>query len=96
MLLPGFVRTRLAESTRNRASRFGRPRELSALEKERGEFLAALIQAGMDPLQIARMVMTAIRDNDLYVFTHPELRPFIEEHFKNILAAHDKCAAGLV
>jgi hypothetical protein len=31
--------------------------------------------------------MTAIRDNDLYVLTHPEYRDGIEEHFRNILAA---------
>jgi len=37
--------------------------------------------------------MTALRDNDLYVFTHPELRGMIEERSGKILAAFDKAAA---
>jgi hypothetical protein len=43
---------------------------------------------------VARQVMTAIRDNNLYVITHPEHRYGYEERFGKILAARDK-AAGL-
>jgi hypothetical protein len=35
-------------------------------------------------------VLTAIRDDDLYVFTHPEMRVAAEERFAAILAAMDK------
>jgi len=37
----------------------------------------------------------AIRDNDLYVFTHPETRGAVEERFRRILAAYDKPSNGL-
>jgi hypothetical protein len=33
-----------------------------------------------------------IRDNDLYVSTHPETRGAVEERFRRILAAYDKPA----
>ena len=37
-----------------------------------------------------RSVLTAIRDDDLYVFTHPEMRVAAEERFAAILAAMEK------
>jgi hypothetical protein len=32
--------------------------------------------------------MRAIQENELYVFTHPEYRNFLEERFQRILAAY--------
>jgi hypothetical protein len=58
------------------------------------EQLAAFIRAGIDPKEVARRVTTAIRDNDLYVFTHLQDREFVEERFRRILSAFDKSAAG--
>jgi hypothetical protein len=34
--------------------------------------------------------MIGIRDNDLYVFTHPEMRAPLEERFRQMMAAYDK------
>jgi hypothetical protein len=36
--------------------------------------------------------MTAIHEDELYVFTHPETRPQVEERFAAILAAMDKAS----
>jgi hypothetical protein len=44
----------------------------------------------LDPNTVARRVVAAVRDNDLYVFTHPEYRGAVEERFGKILAALDK------
>jgi NAD(P)-dependent dehydrogenase (short-subunit alcohol dehydrogenase family) len=89
VLLPGFVRTRAAESARNRAARYGK----RTVEAPAGATShAAMVSAGIDPQEVARRVMTAIHDNDLYVFTQPEYRSFAEEKFRNILVAHDKSA----
>jgi hypothetical protein len=38
-------------------------------------------------------VLAAIREDDLYVFTHPEMRVDVEERFAAIMAAMDKAAA---
>jgi hypothetical protein len=47
----------------------------------------------MEPTEVARRVLAAIRDNELYVFTHPEMRGAVEERFQAILAAFDRAAA---
>jgi NAD(P)-dependent dehydrogenase (short-subunit alcohol dehydrogenase family) len=89
VLCPEFVRTRIATSARNRPPRFGAQLDQSAAAQEQ---LAAFVDAGLDPRVVARQVMTAIRDNDLYVITHPESRGVLEDHFHKILAAFDKAA----
>ena len=90
VLCPGFVRTRISESWRNRQKRYGSARKpdpaspAGALAAR----LAELSQLGLDPSAVARQVLTAIREDELYVFTHPEMRGEVEERFAAILAAH--------
>jgi NAD(P)-dependent dehydrogenase (short-subunit alcohol dehydrogenase family) len=93
VLCPGWVDTRILESARNRPARFGPPRELSAPARERVAQVAALLRSGMSPDEVAQRVLQAIRDNDLYIFTHPEMRGAVEDRFRRILAAYDKAAA---
>jgi NAD(P)-dependent dehydrogenase (short-subunit alcohol dehydrogenase family) len=94
VLCPGFVRTRIGESGRNRPERYGPSRApdpgspAAALVAE----IARLVQAGLDPAQVAAQVLTAIRENELYVFTHPEMRDGVEARFAAILAAMDQPA----
>ena len=42
---------------------------------------------------VAARVLTAIRENELYAFTHPQMRAEAEARFVGILAAMDKAAA---
>ena len=86
VLCPAFVRTRYAESVRNRPSRFGAQSE----EEPAARIGAALIRTGIDPNEVARRVVMGIRDGDLYIFTHPEYRAGVEERFHRILSAYDK------
>jgi hypothetical protein len=55
--------------------------------------LAELSRSGLDPSDVARRVLTAIREDQLYVFTHPQMRDEMEARFAAILAAMDKAAA---
>jgi len=95
VLCPGFVRTRIGESGRNRPERYGPTPTLdpaspaAALVAE----IAQRLQAGLDPSEVAARVLDAIRDDELYVFTHPEMRAGIDERFAAIEAAIDKAAA---
>ena len=71
VLCPGFVRTRISESGRNRPERYGpaqAPDPASAAGALAAES-ARLQQAGLDPSDIAAQVLTAIREDELYVFT---------------------------
>lgn len=95
VLCPDFVRTRISESRRNRQARYG-PAQIPDPASPAGRLAADIaerVQAGLDPAEVAARVLTAIRDNELYVFTHPETRPAIEERFAVLRAAMDRGAA---
>ena len=98
VVCPGFVRTRISESGRNRPTRYGpahRPDPASAAGRLAAE-LARGNQAGIDPADVAARVVAAIRSGDLYVFTHAD-GPWREElatRFEAILGAMDKAAAS--
>jgi NAD(P)-dependent dehydrogenase (short-subunit alcohol dehydrogenase family) len=89
VVCPGFVRTRIMESARNRPERYGLD-PISNVVNPVAARVAELVRTGMDPQDVASQVLAAIRDNQLYVFTHPERRGDIEERFQRILAALDK------
>jgi NAD(P)-dependent dehydrogenase (short-subunit alcohol dehydrogenase family) len=92
ILCPGFVRTNILESARNRPERYGPTTPVDTANPLYAR-LAELARTGMDPAEVARRVLAAIRDDELYVFTHPEMRGAIEERFRAILAAFDRAAA---
>jgi NAD(P)-dependent dehydrogenase (short-subunit alcohol dehydrogenase family) len=92
ILCPGVVRTNILESARNRSKRYG-PATPADTTNPLYVRLAEQVRTGMDPAEVARRVLTAIRDDELYVFTHPETREAVEERFRAILAAFDRGAA---
>jgi NAD(P)-dependent dehydrogenase (short-subunit alcohol dehydrogenase family) len=65
VLCPAFVRTQLAGGARNRPDRLGAGGEAP-------EFMVQALEAGMDPLDVGRMVVGAIEKNELYIFTHAD------------------------
>ena len=92
VLCPSYVRTRIGESGRNRPARYGQSQPLdpaspaAALVAE----IARNIDAGLEPDAVAARVLTAIRDDELYIFTHPGMRAEVEGRFGAILAAMDR------
>jgi NAD(P)-dependent dehydrogenase (short-subunit alcohol dehydrogenase family) len=97
VLCPGFVRTRIWESGRNRPERYG-PARTPDPASQGGVLLAHLAelgQSGLDPSQVAAQVLTAIHEDELYVFTHhgAEWRSELADRFTAILAAMDKAAS---
>ena len=51
-----------------------------------------LVDGGMEPAMLAARVLEGIRDDELYIFTHPELKPAFEARFDGILQALDRAA----
>jgi NAD(P)-dependent dehydrogenase (short-subunit alcohol dehydrogenase family) len=94
VLCPSFVRTRIAESGRNRQQRYGETRapDPASPASQMLASIAASIAAGLDPVEVAARVLTAIREDELYVFTHPENRDGVDARFAAIHAAMDKAA----
>jgi NAD(P)-dependent dehydrogenase (short-subunit alcohol dehydrogenase family) len=95
VLCPAYVRTRIGESGRNRPERYG-PAPVLDPASPAGALvaqIATLLQAGLDPSEIAERALKAIREDELYVFTHPEMRGEIDARFAAIQAAMDKAEA---
>lgn len=95
VLCPSFVRTRIGESGRNRPGRYGPPQPLDP-ESPAAAMVAEIarrLEAGLDPAAVAGRVLAAIREDELYVFTHPGMRADVEERFAAILTAMDKVPA---
>jgi len=95
VLCPGWVRTGIARAARNRHERYGLGRTPKPGSQAAG-LLAHIIehvQSGLDPSEVARLVLAAIREDELYIFTHPEMRAEMDERFATISAAMDKAAA---
>jgi NAD(P)-dependent dehydrogenase (short-subunit alcohol dehydrogenase family) len=98
VVCPGFVRTGIWESGRNRQERYGPPRPPDPASAA-GKLLAELVElgrSGLDPAEVAAQVVGAIRADELYVFTHAgaDWRAELEARFAGIMAAMDKAAAG--
>jgi NAD(P)-dependent dehydrogenase (short-subunit alcohol dehydrogenase family) len=94
VLCPEFVRTRIMASERNRPQRYG-PRQTPDPAGSEGQVRAWLderVQSGMDPSDVARRVLEAIGNDELYVFTHPHMRTAVAQRFTAILAAMDEVA----
>jgi NAD(P)-dependent dehydrogenase (short-subunit alcohol dehydrogenase family) len=94
VLCPGFVRTRIGESGRNRPERYGQTPTLDPASPAAAMVaqIAELLKAGLDPSEVAARVVGAIRNDEFYVFTHPETRGGVEERFAAIVAAFDRAA----
>jgi NAD(P)-dependent dehydrogenase (short-subunit alcohol dehydrogenase family) len=106
VLCPGFVRTSIGTGHRNKPGVARRPAAVpggshptaadapggAPAGPDRASVLNQLIEGGMDPRMVAARVLEAIRDDELYVFTHPELKPAIEARFNGVLEAFDRAA----
>jgi len=92
VLCPEFVRTRIGESARNRPERYGQspPLDPASPAAQIVAEIARRLEAGLDPAEVAQRVVAAIRDNELYLFTHPDMRRAVDKRFAAIQAAMDR------
>jgi NAD(P)-dependent dehydrogenase (short-subunit alcohol dehydrogenase family) len=85
MVCPGLVKSKIYESD------LIRPAELSTdvtpADEEFMRILPGLHEAGMPPEEIGNKVLSAIKRNDFYVFTHPEHREELQGIFDETIAA---------
>ena len=92
ILCPGFVRTRIHESRRNRPQDYG-PDAGSGGEEAAGIAGEAVLN-GIPVEPVANRVVEAVKANELYIFTHPEFKAFVEARFQRILAGFDASMAS--
>jgi len=94
VLCPSFVRTAIGDSGRNRPERYGKVQPLDPASPA-GLMVAEIarrLEAGLDPSDVAARVVSAIRNDELYIFTHPNMRDEVDARFAAIQAAMDKVA----
>jgi NAD(P)-dependent dehydrogenase (short-subunit alcohol dehydrogenase family) len=96
VLCPEFVRTRIGESGRNRPSRYGKAQPLDPASPAAQVVaeIARRLEAGLDPAQVAARVLDAIRNEQLYVFTHPNMRQVVDGRFAAIQAAMERVSGS--
>ncbi|MBV9418241.1 MAG: SDR family NAD(P)-dependent oxidoreductase [Alphaproteobacteria bacterium] len=91
-LCPGFVRTRIHESGRERQDKYGGSGDVDPGVGATRDEAASNVLNGIDPDIVGQRVVEGVRDNDLYIFTHPHFKEFTQARFNAILAAFDKSA----
>lgn len=88
VLCPGFVRTRIHESGRARQDKYGGAGTVDVLGNGTNE-AAQAVMSGIDPDIVGARVLEAVKGNEIYIFTHPNLREFVQMRFAGIMAAFD-------
>jgi NAD(P)-dependent dehydrogenase (short-subunit alcohol dehydrogenase family) len=94
VLCPGFVRTRIMESERNRPAASGprNPPTSEAAQEIRSAY-ESFIASGLAPAAVAERVLAAIRDEQFWIFSHPELLPTIRMRADEIVAERNPVLA---
>jgi NAD(P)-dependent dehydrogenase (short-subunit alcohol dehydrogenase family) len=90
VLCPGWVRTRINESDRNRPgfTPGQDPDEDGALGAMR-EMVDQLIAEGLNPAVVADLVVSAIREQRFYVLTHPEWQEMVRDRVDRMLSGEN-------
>jgi NAD(P)-dependent dehydrogenase (short-subunit alcohol dehydrogenase family) len=87
VLCPGFVRTNIMDSERNRPAALATPaRRSSEVARAWLESYRELCAEGLDPRIVAERVFEAIRDERFYVFPHPEMLDAVRARMEGIVA----------
>ena len=90
VLCPAFVKTKIAESGRNRlgadAASAETPNEFEAMVR-------GLVESGVSPESIAEKVFEAIRADQFWILTHPEMDGAIRARVEGMLARRNPAPA---
>ena len=86
VLCPMIVKTNIGESARNRPDALGGPGVVKRRSAEEQEQLAGAV---IEAPEVADRVVRAIKNDELYIITHGDSRPFIRRRFDRIDKSFD-------
>lgn len=89
VLCPGWVNTRIMDAARNRPAELQNPSEAGTQAVEEDAVAKEMRQAaavGMSPQQIADFVFAAIKNEQLFILTHPEFDELVKQRVEGILS----------
>jgi NADP-dependent 3-hydroxy acid dehydrogenase YdfG len=102
VLCPGVVSTNIFDSGRNRPEHLRGTGDNSsddlfagANDEETAARRAALFETALDASVVGEMVLDAIQNDDLYIFTHPHLQAPVQERTSEMDAAFERWSAYL-
>ncbi|MFK8029609.1 MAG: SDR family NAD(P)-dependent oxidoreductase [Gammaproteobacteria bacterium] len=92
VLCPAFVKTRIHQSGRNRHENYKLDQDSSRTKTGRLDKVKEAVENGIDASIVGSRVVEAIKQGELYIFTHPNYRPVIQHRSENIDAAFERAA----
>jgi NAD(P)-dependent dehydrogenase (short-subunit alcohol dehydrogenase family) len=94
VLCPSWVKTRMLDNGRNRPAKFGGPiaLDMDGNNAERNKRYAQALATGLDPVDVAQLVLDAIIARRLYVFTHADNQPDVARRFERVMKGFDALA----
>jgi NAD(P)-dependent dehydrogenase (short-subunit alcohol dehydrogenase family) len=87
VLCPGWVKTRVLESDRNRPAELqnASQMQLNPAGEAFLQYMQQAVETGMPPEKVAEIVFQAIREEKFYILTHPEFKAAIESRNEDVL-----------
>ena len=89
VLCPGYVRTNIFESQRNRPDSLRNESRAPGEAREQNERLKQTLDIAMDPAEVAAMVHDAIVQDRFWITTHPEFLKGVSERADDIVAGRN-------
>jgi NADP-dependent 3-hydroxy acid dehydrogenase YdfG len=89
ILCPGGVNTNIHESVLSRPERYGKTGWYRADPAVFAQ-LKSVIETGIDPVDLGRIVMEAVKRNDFWILPYPEFIPTLEKYNAEVIAALKK------
>jgi NAD(P)-dependent dehydrogenase (short-subunit alcohol dehydrogenase family) len=93
VLCPALVRTTLQESAQRRPERFGGPYDRVVPGHELD--MPTMQPKELQPDEVGERVLAAIRNDDFFIFTHPETRAWLEARHEKLMGGFDALDAYL-
>jgi NAD(P)-dependent dehydrogenase (short-subunit alcohol dehydrogenase family) len=96
VLLPGWTRTQIVQAERNRPPELenDQPPDLTPAVIESMETLAKAVESGIEPSEVAGLVIDAMEQDRFYIFTHPETLPMVQFRMEDILQGRPPTGLG--
>jgi NAD(P)-dependent dehydrogenase (short-subunit alcohol dehydrogenase family) len=93
VLCPGFVRTGIGRSERNRPD--WAPLEPSPETEQLQEGIDQLVAGGIDPADVAADVLDAVRNDRFYILTHADTPAMVEMRLRDIVEGRPPSGAPI-
>ncbi|MDG0969605.1 MAG: SDR family NAD(P)-dependent oxidoreductase [Porticoccaceae bacterium] len=90
VLCPAFVQTRIYDSERNRPKQYQSDDWDITSESSFSKRAKHLVENGIEVSIVGKRVVEALNAGELYIFTHPNYRPFMQQQSAAIDAAFER------